>query len=96
MRFAIGFAVVGVVIFTTFRAAEWHKDDVALPRFCDDPATHVTLLGRILTEPQPAGAEARRPYIIAAKLLYLVPRREEEAVEAYLSRVRDSIEETCP
>jgi len=52
-------------------------------------------LQRVLTEERPAGDDSRRPYLVAAKLLFLLPRRSDEAVSAYLDRVAQRVREQC-
>ncbi len=42
----------------------------------------------ILTTGQPVGEANKRPFIIAAKLLFLVPQRDDEDVSAYSERLR--------
>jgi len=44
---------------------------------------------------RPAGGDSARPYLVAAKLLYLVPQAEDETVDAYLIRLRGRIDANC-
>lgn len=78
-----------------FDAAEWYTDNSALPRYCADPAETVARVREILAGPGPAADESRRPYVVAAKLIFMVPRQEAEALPAYLARLRGRISETC-
>jgi hypothetical protein len=87
--------VVAAALMLVFRAAEWRSDQVLLPRYCDDPDAHLERVRRILTESDPAGEESRRPYIIAAKLMFLVPQETGESVEHYLTRLRRRLDATC-
>ena len=89
------FVVAAVALLGVFRGAEWYADHVAVPRYCADPAAAVARVGRILSVPRPAGNGATRPYIVAAKLIHLVPQRAGEATPAYLARLRDEIERRC-
>jgi len=75
--------------------SQWYAQSVTLPRYCDNPEQSLHLLQKILTEERPAGEETRRPYIIAAKLLFLVPRQNEETIPAYLERVRKHLRQQC-
>lgn len=75
--------------------AERHAEQAAIPRYCENPEETLLHLERILQEQQPAGEESRRPYIIAAKLMFLVPRQAEEDVSAYLTRLRAHLAEVC-
>lgn len=88
-------AVVTVALSAIFHAADWYADDVLLLRYCDAPATSVALVQRILTDPRPAGNSATGPYVIAAKLIYLVPRQPGETVPVYLSRLNRKIAARC-
>ncbi len=74
---------------------QWYTQTVSLPRYCDDPAGALALLERVLTEERPAGADARRPYLVAAKLVFLVPRQSDEALGDYLERVHQHLIQTC-
>lgn len=95
IRIAIGFAILSGTFFLIFQGAQWYAENSSLPRYCDNPEGNLKLVRQILNEPAPAGAKNRRPYIIAAKLIYLVPRNAEEPIETYLRRVRARIVETC-
>ena len=74
---------------------QWYAREVSAPRYCADRHGTLALLERIVTEPRPAGDEARRPYLVAAKLLFLVPRQSDETVRAYLYRVGAYIDHHC-
>ncbi len=89
------FAIVALILAGVFRAAEWYAERVSLPRYCEDPEGAVAMVARVLTEPRPAGADSTRPYVVAAKLLFLVPQRAGEPGEAYVARLREHIEATC-
>lgn len=75
--------------------ANWYSANVSMPRYCEDPQQTVHYLEKVINEKRPAGDEARRPYLIAAKLLYLMPRHSQESVEEYLSRVGETIRREC-
>ncbi len=96
LRILIVFIAACLVLLMVFRFAEWRAGSVALERYCDAPEQHLGYVRKILTEQQPAGEQSRRPFIVAAKLIYFVPRRAEETVEAYLRRIEQRIDETCP
>lgn len=89
------FAVAAVLMSYAFNMAEWRTETRTLPRFCEDRAGALGRVRQILTETQPVGDEARRPYIVAAKLLYLIPQRDGEDVEAYLLRLGRKIDGAC-
>jgi hypothetical protein len=86
---------VALTLLAISLLSRWYAQQVTLPRYCENPEQTLHLLQQILTEARPAGDETRRPYIIAAKLLFLVPRQADEAIPAYLNRVRDHLREQC-
>ncbi|MGI9384540.1 MAG: hypothetical protein ACR2PO_15425 [Methyloligellaceae bacterium] len=89
------FALAGLGLSFTFRAAEWRAEHVLMSRYCDDPEKHVALIRRLLTQKEPVDHQGRRAHMIAAKLLFVVPRAQDEPVAAYVDRLRSRIEETC-
>ena len=89
------FVIVALALTAIFDSAEWYADRVLVPRYCENPEAAVALVGEILTEAEPAGTAKTRPYIIAAKLIYLVPRQDGETVEAYVSRLPGEIRALC-
>lgn len=95
LRVAIVIGVAGLVMMGVFRIAGWYADTAALPRYCEDPRGALQRVGRILTESAPAGSEKRRPYIVAAKLIFLVPQEDEEKTPDYLERLNHEISARC-
>jgi len=90
--------ITGVVLLVMLLISAWarsYSEHVSLPRYCDDPQSTLMYLEQVLHAPRPAGDGSRRPYIIAAKLLFLLPRKPEETESAYLARVRKHIGDTC-
>jgi len=91
----------GIIIFVALALlsisllSHWYAQEVTLERYCDNPEQTLQFLQKILTQERPAGEETRRPYIIAAKLLFLVPRQSEEEIPKYLERVREQLREHC-
>ena len=79
------------------QAIKWYSTSVTLPRYCEDPELALHHLEEIISKPEPAGdtRESRRPYIIAAKLIYLVPQKSNESIENYLHRVRTELSQRC-
>ncbi len=75
--------------------ARWYGQQVSLPRYCENPQGTLQYLEKVLVDKRPAGDEARRPYIVAAKILFLLPRRQGEGQVAYLDRIRTYIQDTC-
>ena len=90
--------ITGVVLLAMLLIsawARWYGQQVSIPRYCEKPQSTLQHLEKVLREQHPAGDEPRRPYIIAAKLIFLLPRNSDEKLQAYLDRVRVYIQDTC-
>ena len=94
-RLLTGFAAVALALLTVFHAAEWYAEQVSIPRYCADPDGAIERVRATLSQSRPAAEGSTRSYVVAAKLLYLVPQDEGEADAAYLARLRLRIAETC-
>jgi len=88
-------AVVLLVLIAIPAWLNWYSTAVSLPRYCTDPQQTLAHLQLVLTEQRPAGEESRRPYLIAAKLLFLLPRRTDESIDNYLRRVENDLQNRC-
>ena len=88
--------ILFIILFIS-QAIRWYSSSVTLPRFCEDPELALHHLQEIITRhtPELAGREDRKPYIIAAKLIYLVPQKTNESVEDYIYRVRRELSQRC-
>jgi len=91
---ALIITVLAISIFIGL-GASWYGERVALPRYCARPEAALTRLRALITDPRPAGDAPHQPYLIAAKLLFLVPRHGNEPLEDYLARVRGRLEAQC-
>lgn len=89
------FMVASAVMLYVAHMADNRAGTALLRRYCDDPAAHVALVKRILTKADPADGGTRRPYIIAAKLIYIVHQNVNEPVPSYLQRLHTSIVASC-
>jgi len=94
-RILIVFGLTTAVMLFIFNSADWYANKSALPRFCENPLQAVTIVEEILTSPTPGEGEKRRPYIIAAKLIFLVPREQGETMPDYLERLKSRISQSC-
>ncbi len=94
-RILIVFGLTTAVMLFIFNSADWYANKSALPRYCENPGQAVAIVEEILTSPTPGEGEKRRPYIIAAKLIFLVPQVEGETMPAYLERLRRRISQSC-
>nr|VFK01041.1 MAG: hypothetical protein BECKLFY1418A_GA0070994_11336 [Candidatus Kentron sp. LFY] len=97
MKFWVPIAVLSIVFVLVgiSRWSQWYATEISMPRYCEDPDKSLALLRAVMSEARPAGDEARRPYLVAAKLLFLVPRDPDEPVPAYLARVRRHLDGHC-
>ncbi|MCH8038400.1 MAG: hypothetical protein IIC53_14935 [Proteobacteria bacterium] len=89
------FLLTCVAMLLIFDAAQWYADNSALPRYCGNPAGTVEHVREILSGAAPLGGESKRPYVVAAKLIFLVPRQDAEPLQAYLARLQRRISEAC-
>jgi len=98
---ASGFRPVALVLTTLAAlllvslASRWYAGQVSLPRYCEQPELALQRLAAITNEETPPGKGARRDYVVAAKLEFLVPRSFDEPSDAYLRRVRHLLEQQC-
>ncbi|MCK4711520.1 MAG: hypothetical protein KAT26_01435 [Marinosulfonomonas sp.] len=91
----IVFGLTTALMLFIFNSADWYANKAALPRYCENPTRAVLIVEEILTSPTPGEGEVRRPYIIAAKLIFLVPQEEDEAMPDYMERLRRRISQSC-
>jgi hypothetical protein len=94
-RILVVFALTTAVMFLVFRFAGWRAEATLLPRFCNNPQATIGYVRKILVDDSPAGDEKHRPYIIAAKLIFLVPQGADEPQDTYLNRLRAKIDASC-
>ncbi len=95
LHLVAGFAVAALVLIAVFDAAEWYAERVSIPRYCESPEATLERVRETLSQQRPASDASTRPYVVAAKLIYLVPREDGESLEGYLARLRVRIAETC-
>lgn len=89
------FALTTVIMLFIFNSADWYASKAALPRYCSNPQQSVEIVREILASPTPGEGKKRRPYIVAAKLIFLVPQEEGESLDAYMVRLRQRISKSC-
>jgi hypothetical protein len=94
-RILIIFAITGIVMLFIFNSADWYAKNAALPRYCENPSQAVEIVEEILISETPGAGKKRRPYIVAAKLIFLVPQEENESIADYKMRLRDKISQAC-
>ena len=89
------FIFTAVTMLLTFNGAQWYANNAALPRYCENPAQAAAQVREILTDPAPGTGKPKRSYVVAAKLIFLVPREDSEPLQSYLDRVQARIAEKC-
>jgi len=94
-RVLIVFVVTAALMLFIFDRADWYATNAAMPRYCDKPVETVEIVREILTSPTPTEGKEKRPYIVAAKLIFLVPQTDAETLDDYLSRLQRRISEIC-
>ena len=94
-RILIVFALTAATMLAIFNGADWYASTSALPRYCENPTRAVAIVEEILTSDTPGEGQERRPYIIAAKLIFLVPQQPDEPMDDYMARLRGRISESC-
>ena len=87
--------VVFTLLLLVSFAAHWYAEQVSMSRYCQQPEVTLKRLTAVITENRPAGDGARRDYIVAAKLEFLLPRGTDEPLEAYLLRLHRHLGEHC-
>ena len=95
MPLVVMFVLAAAGLSFVFQAAGHRADTTLLQRYCDAPKAHVAKVARILGAADPAAGGSRRPYIIAAKLIYIVPQRSGESDAAYLDRLAVRLTRVC-
>ena len=95
LRLAVGFVAAALLLIGVFDAAEWYAGQVSIPRYCGSPDATLVLVRKTLIEQRPASQASTRPYVVAAKLMYLIHQKSGEPVESYLARLRLRIAESC-
>lgn len=94
-RIIVVFFLAGTVMLFTFNSADWYAKTSAMPRYCTNPGQVVEIVREILTSDRPGEGKERRPYIVSAKLIFLVPQEQGEDIDTYLTRLRIKISQTC-
>ncbi|MES9879392.1 MAG: hypothetical protein ABW185_00735 [Sedimenticola sp.] len=87
--------VVLLILLGISSAAQWYSGNVTMPRYCKEPVETLARIKQLLTEKRPAGNGDRKPYIIAARLTFLIPREGDEPLEDYLLRLQQHIDRQC-
>ena len=87
--------VILLILIAISAAAQWYSRNITMPRYCEDPMGVMQRVYKVLTEKTPAGVGDRKPYIIAARLTFLVPRDSNEPLRDYMNRLQRYIDQQC-
>ena len=88
-------AVILILLLAISIAAQWYGQQVSMPRYCADPVGMLQKVREVLTERRPAGDGDRKPYILAARLMFLLPRENNEGLDKYIERLQRHIDQQC-
>jgi hypothetical protein len=88
--------IILIILLSISFAAQWYGRNITMPRYCKDPVGVLERVHEVLTKKQPAGDGDRKPYIIAARLTFLIPRESDEQLEVYIARLQRHIDQQCP
>ncbi len=86
--------ILALLLFISF-AAQWYGRNITMPRYCEDPVGVIERVRKVLTNTKPAGDGDRKPYIIAARLTFLLPRESDEQLDPYIERLQRHIDQQC-
>ena len=94
-RILVVFVVTAAAMLFIFNSADWYATNAALPRYCEKPVETIEIVHEILVSDTPSAGQEKRPYIVAAKLIFLVPQADDEPLDDYLDRLNVRISEVC-
>lgn len=75
--------------------AQWYASNISFPRYCKNPEKTLLNLGKLLDLNETPDKSQRRQYMIAAKLLFLHPKQNDESRHEYLQRLHYLLMKKC-
>lgn len=75
--------------------SQWYASQVSFPRYCNSPEATLAALQVLLEEEAVIDNDQRRKYMVAAKMLFLHPRENNESKTGYLQRLRHLMRAEC-
>ena len=75
--------------------SQWYARQVSFPRYCSSPEATLAALQVLLEEDGVIDNDQRRKYMVAAKMLFLHPRENNETSADYLQRLRQLMLSEC-
>jgi len=94
-RILIVLGAAAVIMVGAFRYAAWYADAAALPRYCGNPEQALARVQQIIAGQTDGFSTDRRGYIVASKLIFLVPQLSDEDGDAYRIRLRAVVRRAC-
>jgi len=102
-------AVILGLSFLLSRWAVWYGNEVSIPRYCAEPESALASLRAVVDDTVAidgaidgifnntvtADRATRRSAMVAAKLMFLLPRESGESVDTYITRVRWQLQFRC-
>ena len=88
-------ATVAILLLLISSWAQWYGQQVSLPRYCGNIAETTQQIGFLLENGEGIDSSQRRAYLIAAKLLFLIPQSSGETRQAYLHRLKIELRDRC-
>lgn len=75
--------------------SQWYANNISMPRYCKQPELSLQFLHALVEEDTRIDEDQRRQYMIAAKLLFLHPRKSGENSSDYMLRMRQIMMSEC-
>lgn len=75
--------------------SQWYAGNVSFPRYCKSPDTTLDALQELIKDNPVIDNDQRRRYMIAAKILFLHPKHNDESKSDYMLRLRQLMLKKC-
>ncbi|MCP3686814.1 MAG: hypothetical protein GY784_00230 [Gammaproteobacteria bacterium] len=75
--------------------SQWYAKNIGFPRYCKQPDVTLDNVRDLIEEGALIDNEQRRQYMIAAKILFMHPRLNDESKTDYLQRLRHLMLAEC-
>ncbi len=75
--------------------AQYYARQISLPRYCNNPQEALQSLNTLLEDESKIDNSQRRRYMVAAKILFLHPKQNDESTTDYLNRVKFLLMSEC-
>ena len=75
--------------------AQWYAHNVTFPRYCKNPEATLQTVEELVNDDAEIDNNERRQYMIAAKILFLHPKNNNESKSDYMLRLRQLMMVEC-